>query len=176
VRLINDMLDIDKIESGKVIFNFRPTDIVPLLQLTLEANQTYAEQFGVRFRFEDEIGQATVNVDSDRFMQVVTNLLSNAVKFSPAESEVKLNVSRIGSNVRIKVTDQGRGIPEKYRGRIFQKFVQLGAIEDRQKGGTGLGLSISKAIVEKLGGTIGFESEENRGTTFYFDLPEWKDG
>ena len=171
VRLINDMLDIDKIESGKMAFYIRPLDIVTLVEHTLEANQPYAEQFGVRLVMADNPPDLQVKGDTDRVIQVLTNLLSNASKFSPANESVIVSISKEMEFVRISVTDKGPGIPEKYRTRLFQKFVQVPGADGRQKG-TGLGLSISKALVEKMGGRIGFLSGVAEGATFYFDLPE----
>ncbi len=106
---------------------------------------------------------------------MVTNLLSNAMKFSPAGGTVEVHVLRGGLGVRVEVRDRGPGIPEEFRNRIFQKFSQADSSDTRQKGGTGLGLNISRAIVERLGGSIGFDTEAGTGTTFYFELPEWKE-
>jgi DNA-binding response OmpR family regulator len=116
-----------------------------------------------------------VNVDSDGLSQVLTNLLSNAVKFSPAGSSVDVRIAGGTGRVRVEVRDRGSGIPEEFRDRIFQKFSQADSSDTRQKSGTGLGLNISKAIVERLGGTIGFSTETGAGTTFFFELPEWQD-
>lgn len=170
VRLINDLLDIDKIESGKMVFESRPTQVIPLVEQALEANLAYAEQLGVKLSLSPSVTGALVYTDPDRFIQVMTNLLSNAAKFSPPQSAVTVSVIRKDGSIRTSVTDQGPGIPENFRNQVFQKFAQAGGKE--AKGGSGLGLSITKAIVEKLGGTVGFETQTNAGTTFYFDLPE----
>jgi PAS domain S-box-containing protein len=172
VRLINDILDIEKIESGKMDFVIKPTSLVPLLEQAIEANRAYGEQFGVTFRLEPVRSDLKVNADSDRLIQVITNLLSNAAKFSPSNDTVVVSVVPRDECIRVAITDHGAGIPEKFRARMFQKFAQADASDTRQKGGTGLGLSISKAIIERLGGQIGFETETDVGTTFYFDLPE----
>ncbi len=115
-----------------------------------------------------------MRIDSDRLTQVLTNLLSNAVKFSPPGSTVEVRVSRVAQQVRVEVADHGPGIPEKFRSRIFQKFSQADSSDSRQKGGTGLGLNISKALIEQMGGHIGFNSQVGAGSTFFFELPEWK--
>ena len=112
-----------------------------------------------------------VNGDVDRITQVVANLLSNAAKFSPPGIPVTVTMTPWRSKVRVSVRDQGPGIPEEFRDRIFQKFSQADSSDTRLKGGTGLGLNISKAIVEKHGGSIGFETQVGSGTTFYFELP-----
>ncbi len=173
VRLINDILDIEKIESGKMEFHFAPLKLMPLVEEAIEDNRAYAEQFGVKFVLENTLPDVKVNADSDRLIQVFTNLLSNATKFSPSNGTVEISVSRHNKIIRVSITDRGPGIPEEFRSRIFQKFAQADSSDTRQKGGTGLGLSITKAIVEKHDGQIGFETETNVGTTFYFDLPEW---
>jgi signal transduction histidine kinase len=98
-------------------------------------------------------------------------LLSNAAKFSPSDRPVLVSAQRHGGVVRITVTDRGSGIPEEFRARIFERFAQADSSTTREKGGTGLGLSISKAIVERMGGHIGFETEVGAGTTFYVELP-----
>ncbi len=173
LRLVNELLDIDKIESGKVVFRLQPLHLMPLVAHAIEANDAYGEQFGVKFAMESQPLDVKVNVDSDRFMQVLSNLLSNAAKFSPPNSKVLLSVSHKEKAVRVSVTDRGPGIPEEFHNRVFQKFAQAGSTVNRKKG-SGLGLYISKAIVEKLGGRIGFESKTNVGTMFYVDLPEWR--
>ncbi len=173
VRLINDILDMEKIESGKMVFHFKPLELMPLIEQAVEANRGYAEQLGVRFEIRARVDDARVNADSDRLMQVLTNLLSNAAKFSPKDGVVEIAAARSGDNVRVEVHDHGTGIPAEFRKKIFQKFAQADASATRQKGGTGLGLSICKAIIEKHHGKIGFESELDVGTTFYFELAEW---
>jgi signal transduction histidine kinase len=146
--------------------------LMPLIEQAIEANQSYADQFGVKFAFQEKIYDAEVNADSDRLMQVLTNLLANAAKFSPQNGVVIVNVRKENGMVRVEIQDRGPGIPDKFKSRIFQKFAQARSQDGRQQSGSGLGLSISKVIVEKLGGTIDFESREGSGTTFYFLLPE----
>ena len=175
IRLINDILDIEKIESGKMRLELQVVELRPLLAHALAANEGFgaAQNVGLSLHFPDENLQ--VNVDSDRVTQVITNLLSNAMKFSPPGGAVEVHVSRAGIGVRIEVRDHGPGIPEEFRNRIFQKFSQADSSDTRQKGGTGLGLNISRAIVERLGGNIGFDTEAGAGTTFFFELPQWKE-
>jgi PAS domain S-box-containing protein len=170
-RLINDILDIEKIESGKMQLNIKSHRLPPMLVQAIEANAGYAAQYGVEFVLRDDAPDVSINVDSDRLQQVLSNLLSNAAKFSPAGSRIDLWASRTGDTLRIGVTDRGSGIPDEFRDKIFQKFSQADASDTRQKGGTGLGLSISQAIVERMRGEIGFESGMGAGTTFWVDLP-----
>jgi PAS domain S-box-containing protein len=172
VRLINDYLDVVKIESGNMIFKLRPQDLTALVEAAVKATQPFAETFGVRFELRREAPGARVEADPDRLTQVLTNLLSNAAKFSPAGAAVTVSVERRPEGlVRVGVRDRGPGIPDAFRAKIFQKFTQARTTDPKRKG-TGLGLSISKAIVEKLKGRIGFETGPASGTTFYFDLPE----
>ena len=169
--LINDILDIEKIESGSLKLRLKPVAVGPLLERALMLNTPYARQFHVRFELQRPVPDVTVCGDEDRLLQVMTNLLSNAAKFSPADSAVVVSCEATDRAVRIAVADRGPGVPEEFRGRIFQKFAQADGGDTREKGGTGLGLSISKAIVDKLGGTIDYVSAPGQGATFYFDLP-----
>lgn len=174
IRLINDMLDSEKIESGKMRLDLQVMDIKPLVQQVLAANEGFAGQYSATLRLRAPDVPLQVRIDGDRMSQVLTNLLSNAVKFTPPGGVVEVRVSRTAQSVRIEVVDCGPGIPEEFRGRIFQKFSQADSSDTRQKGGTGLGLNISKALIEKMGGSIGFTSVVGTGTTFFFELPEWR--
>jgi len=174
-KLVNDLLDFQKIESGKMEFQFETIPLKDLLEQSIEDNKGFADQFKVEFILEDVLPEARINADRDRLLQVMTNLLSNAAKFSPPEGRVEISVCRHNGGFRVSVRDHGPGIPEQFREQIFNKFVQADSSNSRQRGGTGLGLSIAKSIVEKLGGEIGFESEIDMGTTFYFDLPGFRE-
>lgn len=174
IRLINDILDSEKIESGKIRLDLQAVDIRQLVQQTMAAMDGFAVQHGVKLRLQAPDAPLKVRIDSDRMIQVLTNLLSNAVKFSPPQSAVEVKVLRVAQQVRVEVADHGPGIPEEFRGRIFQKFSQADSSDSRQKGGSGLGLNISKALIEKMGGQIGFLSEAGAGTTFFLELPEWQ--
>ena len=170
VRLINDILDIEKIESGKVVFKLRCVDVRPLIAQAIETSCPLADSGGVKLRFE-EAPLHEVHTDPDRFMQVITNLLSNAIRFSPPQAEVVVAVEESNERVRITVRDHGPGIPEDFRSRIFEKFAQANSSNSRQVGGTGLGLSIVKQIVMRLGGEVGFSEAPGSGTIFYVELP-----
>ncbi|MDD3014701.1 MAG: GAF domain-containing protein, partial [Candidatus Gastranaerophilales bacterium] len=173
-NLINDLLDIEKIEIGKMQFRLETMELIPVIKEAIEANKSYAEKFNVKFIFKPNNDNIKVNVDKNRLIQVITNLLSNAVKFSPPGDIVTIYMSRENDFSRISISDNGSGIPEGFKSKIFQKFSQSDSSNTRQKGGTGLGLSISKAIIEKMGGSISYISEENKGSTFYFDIPVLK--
>ncbi|MGC8724073.1 MAG: PAS domain S-box protein [Acidobacteriota bacterium] len=171
ILLINDILDLEKIESGRMDFTIQTVDVMTSVELALATNEAYASQFGVRLALVKAAPGCQILADPNRLAQVMANLLSNACKFSPPDGTVDVSVEEVQGMVRISVTDHGPGIPEQFRDRIFQRFAQADASDDRKKGGTGLGLNISKAIVEHMGGRIGFDTETGRGTTFYFDLP-----
>lgn len=173
VRLVNDILDIEKLESGQVVFNLTRVDVGALLAQAIENNRGYAHAYGIRIRLAADSIEAEVNADPDRLGQVVTNLLSNAIKFSPPDGEVLVSVTRQDGLVRISVRDHGSGVPPAFRLHIFEKFAQADASDSREKGGTGLGLSIVKQIIERLGGKVGFDDAPEGGTIFYVELPAW---
>jgi len=173
VRLINDILDIEKIESGKTAFKFKRVSTRTLVEQVIEANRGYADSFRVQIRLDADAASGEVYADPDRLAQVITNLLSNAIKFSPAGDEVAVDIKEHDDTVRIAVRDHGHGIPNEFRPRLFEKFAQADATDARQKGGTGLGLSIVKQIVTRLGGMVGFEDAAGGGTIFYVELPGW---
>lgn len=171
LHLINDILDIEKIEAGKMRFQFAPVDITTVVKNSININQMYAAKFDVRIALTDWVNNIEVNVDEDRLIQVLTNLISNAAKFSPKNEVVTVAIKLINDRVYVSVSDKGPGVPEEFQARIFQKFSQADATNTRGKGGTGLGLSISKAIIEKFGGRLGFVSKPGQGSEFYFELP-----
>ncbi|HEX8539523.1 MAG TPA: ATP-binding protein, partial [Cystobacter sp.] len=173
IRLINDILDLEKMESGKLDFQLEPLELGALLAQAVEAHQGYAQECGARVELAQEAPGARALVDGDRLLQVLANLLSNALKFSPRGERVTLRLERVGSWLRVSVEDHGPGIPESFRARIFEKFAQADGSDSRRKGGTGLGLSIARALVTQLGGTLDFVSREGAGTTFRVELPEW---
>jgi PAS domain S-box-containing protein len=173
VRLINDILDIEKLESGKVIFNLKRVDVRALVEQAIEANRAFAEGYDVRVRLLDTPNPCAVRADPDRLEQVITNLLSNAIKFSPLGNEVLVAIELRGEAVRVSVRDHGPGISADFRSHIFQKFAQADATDGRQKGGTGLGLSIVKQITTRLDGVVDFNDAPGGGTIFHVDLPSW---
>ena len=171
--LINDILDIQKIESGEMAFKFRNLDLMPFIEQAIIENEAYGLQHGVKFIIGQSLENIRVYADKDRLMQVMANLLSNAAKFSPINGTVEISVAHHQfDTIRISVTDNGPGIPEEFRPKLYDKFTQSDSSDTRQKGGTGLGLSISKVIIEKHGGRINYVSSEGLGTTFYVELPE----
>lgn len=173
-RLVNDILDVDKLEFGNVQLNMAPTAVYPLLQQAIEQNQGYAARYGVNLLLEnpDSLAEkAEASLDVDRFLQVMANLLSNAIKFSHLDGLVRVQLKVENEQLKVFVVDEGQGIGDSFRQRIFQKFAQVDSSDTRRRDGTGLGLSITKAIVERMGGTIDYQSVPGKGTTFYFTLP-----
>ena len=177
-RLINDLLDIQKIEAGKMDFMMERFNLCQLLQTAAQSNQGLAQELAVLIRIVDEDNVAksqAVYVDQGRFLQVMANLISNACKYSPKGAVVTLSARLLQNElVRIAVADQGTGVPDNFSDRIFQKFSQADSSDTRAKGGTGLGLAISKVIIEQMQGEIGYynlSDEEGKGAVFYIDLP-----
>src|SRR5437879_5403587 len=169
--LINEVLDIEKIESGQLTLVPEPMPLDALLGESLRLNQGYADRFRANLALHGEVPQVVVRADRKRLMQVMTNLLSNAAKFSPPNSAVDVTVAQKEAVVRVEVSDRGPGIPEAFRGRIFGRFAQADSADSRVKGGTGLGLAICKRLVEMMQGHVGFEDRKGGGTTFFFELP-----
>jgi PAS domain S-box-containing protein len=173
VLLINDILDMEKIESGVITFKIKQMPVRQVLEQAIAASSNYMADSRIRMVLVDDAPRAEANIDPDRLHQVMANLLSNAIKFSHTDGTVTVKFQRRDRDMlRISVVDQGAGIPATFRNRIFGKFEQADASSTRKIGGTGLGLSIVKAITEKLGGAVSFETEEGKGTSFHVDLPE----
>lgn len=171
IRLINELLELDKMEAGKIELCLQNIDPNKLSKAALEGIRGMADQAGVQLALSLE-ARGIVRGDWDRLIQVLTNLLSNAIKFSPKGGVVQLKVER-GSRIglRFAVKDDGPGIAADQVHKLFRKFQQLDASDARQKGGTGLGLAISKALVEHHGGMIGVDSREGEGSIFWFEVP-----
>lgn len=173
VRLINDILDIERIESGKIVMTPQTCNAADLLHQSVEAIQDMTDKAGITLSVSPQ--SVPLWVDPDRIVQVLTNLLSNAVKFSPVGSTVYLNATlesgKVPPQIRFMVKDQGRGIPADKLESIFERFQQVDASDSRQKGGTGLGLAICRSILEQHNGQIWAESVLGEGSTFYFTLP-----
>jgi PAS domain S-box-containing protein len=169
VRLVNDILDLDRLESSKVNLLKQWCDTATILQKSVEAIHTTAAENQINLSIEPS--SLKIWADPDRIVQTIVNLLSNAIKFSPPESTVTLRVEDLTDRVLFAVSDRGRGIPPDKLETIFGRFQQVDASDSRQKGGTGLGLAICRSIVQQHGGRIWVESKLGKGSSFYFTLP-----
>ncbi|MCL6436237.1 MAG: response regulator [Leptolyngbyaceae cyanobacterium HOT.MB2.61] len=169
IRLINDVLDVERIESGKVTMDKQTCNVADLMTNAVNVMQTMAEKFGVTL----SVTPLSIEVwaDSDRIIQTLTNLLSNAIKFSPQGATVWLSATQQGDYILFQVKDLGRGIPADKLETIFERFQQVDASDSRNQDGTGLGLAICRNIVQQHGGRIWVESALGEGSTFYFTLP-----
>jgi PAS domain S-box-containing protein len=170
-RIINDILDIGAIESGHMTTQTSVVSVAEVLQQSVEVSAGYAEKYGVRFLFEATPACTRVLADPYRLVQVVANLLSNAAKFSVPGADVRIRVRDGSRMVRVEVEDSGAGIPEQFRGRVFEKFAQADSSAQRRFEGTGLGLSIARKLIEAMGGQIGFSTVIDRGTIFHIEVP-----
>jgi signal transduction histidine kinase len=171
IRLINDILDISKIESGMLEFRFESFGLPGLVERVVDENATYAESAGVAVQWSCHPFAHTAYGDDDRITQVLTNLLSNAIKFSPEGGVVEVEAGLCDGGIRLSVHDRGPGIPEEMAERVFDRFQQVDGSDVRAKGGTGLGLHIVREIVHHHDGRVGFVPRDGGGTSFFVDLP-----
>jgi len=174
IALINDLLDLERLESGTISVLKAPCDLAAVFEQSLNAVSVFAQKRNIAVEMTGAKG-IELMADSDRLVQILVNLISNAVKFSPDGEKVLVTANQVPGWIEIKVIDRGRGIPLKYREAIFERFQQVEASDAKAKGGTGLGLPICKAIAEQHGGSIGVESEEGKGSTFWVRIPEESD-
>ncbi len=168
-RLVNDILDLQRIESGRITMDKRPWEIAGLIKESAESVHLVAEAEGVTIL--TSCCQASVQADRERMVQAFVNLLGNAIKFSPRGGRIEFAAERTSGGVLFRVKDEGRGIPKEKLETIFERFVQVDASDAREKGGSGLGLAICRTIVEQHGGRVWAESEPGKGSTFYVQLP-----
>ncbi len=171
-RLINDVLDLQKIESGEMIFRHEPIEVQEIVLEVVSANQGLGEKHNVKIEmasFDEE--PLWITADEHRLVQVITNMISNAAKFSATDGRVRVGCYNNGGRVRIFVKDEGIGIPRDSKDIVFDRFSQIDSSDERHFGGSGLGMNISKEIVESFGGTIDYESELGAGSTFFVEFP-----
>jgi PAS domain S-box-containing protein len=169
INLINDLLDIEKLEAGKLEMVFEDTALQPVIDKAVESVRAFAEQYEVTI--DVAVQPAVVHADGDRIVQVLVNLLSNAIKYSPRGEHVSLQAVCQSQSLRVSVSDRGRGIPASKLDKVFERFEQVESADAKKRGGTGLGLAICKAIVLAHKGAIGVSSQEGKGSTFWFELP-----
>lgn len=169
IKLINDLLDIEKLESGNMTVSRRNVILNSVINRAADSVCDLAEQSNVRIRHKSSA--VTILGDEDRLVQVMVNLLSNAIKYSPQGGEIIIDSCVLNDKVEISVVDQGPGIPQDYLSKIFERFQQVNPEDSKARKGTGLGLPICKALVEAHGGSIGVTSELGKGSTFWFSVP-----
>jgi PAS domain S-box-containing protein len=170
LELINQLLQLEKLEAGKMEIEKTPTAVHKLLTMAIDSVQSFAEQHIVKLAM-DCPKELKVDLDGDRIVQVLINLLSNAIKFSPPETTVTVAAKISEDRLLVSVIDQGRGVPEEAMATIFDRFKQVERADSDEKGGTGLGLAICQAIVHAHEGEIGVDSIEGKGSTFWFSIP-----
>lgn len=170
IRLINDILDIRKLEAGRLELKLGERKVEDLVAGAFAATQGMAQEAKVELK-QEILYDGTLKCDQDRVIQILTNFLSNAIKYSPEGESVILDVERRNDMIRFSVSDRGPGIPESEQHKLWGKFTQLDSSDTRQKGGTGLGLAITKGLAEQHGGTVGFASAVGQGSTFWAELP-----
>jgi len=169
--LINDLLDMEKIASGKMEFNLRRHDLADMVRRSIKMNESYVNQFDVKISLRTVNESYNVRVDENRLLQVLSNFISNAAKFSDPGSSIDVYIDDDIDRVRVSVQDYGPGISKEFATHIFDKFSQADSSDTRSIGGTGLGLAISRELIRNMGGSIGFDSEVGHGATFWFELP-----
>ena len=176
-HLIDDILDIEKLESGQLMFHWQVVELKPLILQSVEANQPFAASFSVSLTLGAAVetlnSDERVEVDPVRFAQVMANLISNACKHSPPGASVEISAQQVENRwLEVSVTDEGSGIPWSFQSRVFERFAQADGSDRRRTGGTGLGLAITKSLVEEMRGSIGFRSAPSHGSCFYVRLPK----
>ena len=176
-HLIDDILDIEKLESGQLMFHWQVVELKSLILQSVEANQPFAASFSVSLTLGAAVetlnSDERVEVDPVRFAQVMANLISNACKHSPPGASVEISAQQVENRwLEVSVTDEGSGIPWSFQSRVFERFAQADGSDRRRTGGTGLGLAITKSLVEEMRGSIGFRSAPSHGSCFYVRLPK----
>jgi signal transduction histidine kinase len=170
VELINDILDLERLDSGRVQLSLTPVPLQPLLTRAVETVTPLAREKGVPLEETARGPDITVMADEERVVQVLVNLLANAVKFSPHQGRVSILAEPDAEWATISVSDEGPGVPAEWRERIFEPFQQVEGSDSRAKGGSGLGLAVCRAIVERHEGRIGVEPRDPSGSRFWFTL------
>ncbi|AKB85464.1 sensor histidine kinase [Methanococcoides methylutens] len=171
-RMVDDLLDISRIESGRMKFNPEDVNIREIIETSLQTVEKQAKDKGINLKVGYPQESLTIRTDKDKLIRVFVNLLTNAIKFTPHEGDVEISVTDTGDNIQASIKDNGIGIPPEKRDKIFDKFYQVDSTATRKAGGTGLGLAIIKGIIDGQGGNIFVESDNGKGSTFTFRLPK----
>lgn len=169
IMLINDLLDTEKLEAGKLSMTYKDVDLSAVVERSVETIEGFAEEHDVKVTVSNR--PIKVLGDFDRLIQVMVNLLSNAIKYSEEDGTVEVNIEEDGQECEVRVVDHGAGIPPGFEDKIFQRYEQAPSADGKRRGGTGLGLPICKAIVEQHSGSIGVRQTAGGGSTFWFRIP-----
>ncbi|MCK4734383.1 MAG: hypothetical protein KAT65_18150, partial [Methanophagales archaeon] len=172
-NLVNDLLDLPRIESGRMVLKFERESLDSVIADSIESVKHAASEKGIKLNVELPEGLSSVKGDREKLTQVVINLLNNAIKFTPRSGEISIKAREFNGQVEVKVSDTGIGIPPEDLEKVFDKFYQVDSTLTREAGGTGLGLAICKGIIEAHNGHIMAESELGKGSTFIFTLEKW---
>ncbi|MBD3670101.1 MAG: PAS domain-containing sensor histidine kinase [Gammaproteobacteria bacterium] len=167
--LVNDLLDVQKMEAGRMDYQYEEINACELVEEAVQAIQGYAHNYHVALQLVNCLDEV-IRVDRRFYIQVLFNLLSNAIKYTPGGETVTVSMSRIGSKLRVCISDRGGGIPEVFRPYLFERFSRLHQLDQRQHRGTGLGLSIAKQMIESMGGNIAYDTKMGEGTRFFVDI------
>ncbi|MCK4799563.1 HAMP domain-containing histidine kinase [Candidatus Parcubacteria bacterium] len=174
IRLINDLLDVSKIESGKMDIGLRKVNLSDILETVIKELGSFALAHNAELKVDIDDDLWVVKTDAIRIKMVMQNFIDNAIKYIGSDNGlIKISLRNKGDEVVFAVEDNGTGIPKKDQKKVFDKFFRSGNVAKKQTVGTGLGLYIAKAAIESSNGSIGFESEEKKGTTFWFRLPKF---
>jgi len=172
INLVNDLLDVSRIQEGEIHLEFRQVKVEKVIQEIIDSFNTLIKSSKVSINFEIINGPLpAVETDADKLKRIVINLLSNSIKYTPASGKIRITVEKSDDHIKVSVSDSGIGIPKKEHNKIFKKFFRGPNVIKLAPDGTGLGLYIAKSLVEVMGGKINFKSEEGNGTTFYFTIP-----
>jgi len=174
IKLVNDLLDVSRIEMGKIIIRPIQVNLYILIQKIIDGFTPLARASNIDIALEAQETLPNVYADPEKISLIIQNLIDNAIKYIKGQGSIKISVQPVSGSVRVSVKDTGVGIPANQQKHIFQKFFRSDNIMKHQTVGTGLGLFIAKAVVEENGGKIWFDSKEGQGTTFYFTLPIYK--
>jgi len=175
-RLVDDIIDLERITAGKIAYQMDSVEIAPLVRDIVESHLFLSEAHGITFETRLNADGVNVYLDANRFTQALVNLLSNAAKHSPRGGVVCITAEAEGGSVRISVSDNGPGIPKSFHGKVFERFALADASTTRKVEGSGIGLSITRTLIEAFEGKVTFDTEEGAGTTFHFLLPACANG
>lgn len=172
INLVNDLLDVSRIEEGRLHLEYRPTKVEEVIEEVISNLSTFIRTHRIGINFEIINGPLPkIETDREKLKRVITNLLANSIKYTPRPGKIKITIEREQNHLKISITDSGMGITKSDSAGIFKKFFRSPRVIKLSPNGTGLGLYIAKSLVEAMGGKIGFYSAEGKGATFYFTLP-----